>query len=91
MDELQYFQGIWKYDEYTKYEFDGNGNGNGCMYLEDLHYEYTYTVSNNELRLDFVDDSVRDRTYTFSIDRNTLTITGGEGTVGGTYKLHMHD
>lgn len=84
--ELLQFQGTWKYDEYTQYEFDGNGNG--CMCLEDLHYEYTYTVKHNELKLDFKNDSVRDCTYTFLIKNNTLTITGGEGTVGGTYVLN---
>lgn len=82
-------QGTWKYDEYTQYEFDGNGSG--CLCFEDLHYEYTYTVKDNELRLDFKDDSVRDCTYTFSVNGNTLTITGGEGTVGGVYELHKQD
>lgn len=87
--ELLQFQGTWKYDEYTQYEFDGNGNG--CMCLEDLHYEYTYIVRENELKLNFKDDSVRDCTYTFLIKDNTLTITGGEGTVGGLYELYKQN
>lgn len=86
---LRQFHGTWKYDEYTQYEFDGNGNG--CMCLENLHYEYTYTVKDNELKLDFKDDSVRDCTYTFSIKNDTLTITGGEGTVGGSYELYKQN
>lgn len=84
--ELLQFQGTWKYDEYTQYEFDGNGNG--CMCLENLHYEYKYTVNDNELKLDFVDDSVRDCTYTFSIKDDIMRIIGGEGTIGGTYNLY---
>lgn len=87
--ELLQFQGEWVYDEYTKYEFDGAGNG--CMRLEDLHYPYTYTVDDNELKIDFEDDSVRDCSYTFQINDGTMIITGGEGTIGGTYKLYKND
>lgn len=85
-DKLMQFQGTWKYDEYTQYEFDGNGSG--CMCLEGLHYEYTYTVKDDMLKLDFKDDSVHDCTYTFLMENSTLTLSGGEGTVGGTYELH---
>lgn len=83
--EITQIQGTWQYDEYIKYEFDGEGSG--CMCLEDLHYEYKYTVDNNELILDFKDESVHDCTYTFLIDGNALMLTGGEGTIGGTYEL----
>lgn len=84
--DLNAFEGTWIYDTYTSYEFDGKGNG--CMRLEELSYEYTYTVQDDELKIDFKDNSVRDCTYTFSIKDDTLTIIGGEGTVGGTYDLH---
>lgn len=84
--ELDTFTGTWIYDEYTKYEFDGKGNG--CMCIEELHYEYTYTVKDNQLILDFNDNSVHDCTYIFSVKDDKLTIIGREGTVGGTYELH---
>lgn len=84
--DLNAFEGTWIYDAYTSYEFDGKGNG--CMRLEELSYEYTYTVQDDELKINFKDNSVRDCTYTFSIKDDTLTIIGGEGTVGGTYELH---
>lgn len=84
--DLLQFQGKWVYDEYTAYEFDGVGNG--CMCLEDIHYKYTYTVDNNELKIDFEDDSIRDCSYIFQINDGTMIITGGEGTIGGTYELH---
>lgn len=86
---LLQFQGKWVYDEYTAYEFDGAGNG--CMCLEDIHYKYTYTVDNNELKIDFKDDSLHDCTYTFTLNDNKLMLVGGEGTVGGTYELHKND
>ncbi len=84
--DLNAVEGTWIYDTYTSYEFDGKGNG--CMHLEELNYEYTYTVKDNDLKIDFKDNSVRDCNYTFSIKDDTLTIIGGEGTVGGTYDLH---
>ena len=83
--DLEVVKGTWVYDPYTKYEFDGNGNG--CMCLEDLHYKYTYDISDNELTLDFEDEAVHDCTYTFEVKDNILTMIGKEGTVGGTYEL----
>ena len=35
--------------------------------------------------------AARDCTYTFSVNDNTLTLTGGEGTIGGTYELHRQE
>ena len=35
--------------------------------------------------------AARDCTYTFSVNGNTLTLTGGEGTIGGTYELHRQE
>ena len=83
--ELEVIKGTWVYDQYTKYEFDGDGNG--CMCLEDLHYKYTYDVLDNKLKLDFQDDAIHDCTYTFELKDNTLTMVGEKGTVGGTYEL----
>ncbi len=77
--------GVWKYDEYTKYEFKENGIG--CMCLDNLHYKYTYKIDNNKLMLDFEDEAVHDCTYIFALNENELTIKGEDGTVGGTYRL----
>lgn len=38
--------------------------------------------------IDFSDEAVHDGTYTFSVDGDTLTLIGGEGTIGGSYELH---
>ncbi|MBR2406009.1 MAG: hypothetical protein IKB04_03045 [Clostridia bacterium] len=78
--------GAWMYDQYTKYEFDGYGKG--CMCLSDTHYEYSYKINGNTLSMDFENEAVHDCSYTFSVKDNTLTIVGGEGTSGGTYKLN---
>lgn len=77
--------GVWQYDKYTQYEF--NEDGKGCLCADDVHYEYQYKVRNSKLEIDFIEDIVRDCNYKYSIDANKLTLTGGEGTDGGTYKL----
>jgi len=78
-------KGTWVYDQYTQYEFDGKIDG--CMCLEELHYEFTYTVKGDKLKMDFEDPSVHDCEYKFKIDGNSLILIGGEGTTGGTYNL----
>ena len=78
--------GAWVYDQYTKYEFDGYGKG--CMCLEDTHYKYFYEISGNTLSMDFENEEVHDCFYTFTVRDGQLTIIGGEGTSGGTYKLN---
>lgn len=77
--------GAWVYDQYTKYEFDGYGKG--CMCLENTHYEYSYKINGDKLSMNFENEAVHDCIYTFKVENNTLTIIGGEGTTGGTYKL----
>lgn len=78
--------GVWQYDQYTQYEFSNDGEG--CLCVDDVHYEYKYKISGDTLKLDFVEDIVRDCEYSFAIDGNTLTLIGGEGTDGGTYSLN---
>jgi len=77
--------GVWQYDEYTQYEF--NEDGKGCLCADDVHYEYEYKVTNGKLEIDFTEDIVRDCNYTYVVEGNKLTLTGGEGTDGGTYEL----
>ena len=77
--------GLWQYDEYTKYEF--NEDGTGCLCADDVHYEYTYKLSGDKVIIDFEEDVVRDCDYTYSVEDDTLTLIGGDGTDGGTYKL----
>lgn len=80
--------GVWKYDQYSEYEFkDGNS---GCMCLDSItHYEFTYNIKNNVLYIDFALDYVTDCQYTYTLEGNKLTLVGGEGTaeVGKVYVL----
>lgn len=77
--------GTWKYDQYTEYEFYDNGKG--CLCVDDVHYEYKYTITGDKLKLDFTEDIVRDCEYTFVVENNSLTLVGGAGTDKGTYGL----
>ena len=80
--------GVWHYDQYTEYEFDGEGNG--CMCLDgNNHFLFTYKAENGILSLDFALDYVTDCQYTYTVDGNKLTLVGGEGTaeVGKVYEL----
>lgn len=77
--------GTWTYDGNTTYQFDDDGSG--AMKLTAISYDFIYTIDGDQLHIDFENESVHDGTYTFTVDGNTLTLVGGEGTIGGTYTL----
>jgi len=80
--------GVWYYDQYTEYEFDGEGKG--CICLDGSnHFEFTYKAEDSTLYLDFAQDYVTDCQYTYTVDGDKLTLVGGEGTaaVGKVYEL----
>ena len=77
--------GTWALDGTTAYQFDGNGKG--AMVLHAVSYDFTYTIDGNKLIIDYLNESVHDSTYEFTVDGDTLTLVGGEGTIGGTYEL----
>ena len=87
-DATNVLMGVWHYDQYTEYEF--NGDGNGCMCLDgNNHFEFTYKSEGGTLYLDFALDYVTDCQYSYSVDGDKLTLVGGEGTaeVGKIYEL----
>lgn len=77
--------GTWDFDGTTTYVFDGNGTG--VMALPSISYDFTYTIDGNKLVIDYINESVHDSPYEFAVDGDILTMVGGEGKVGGTYKL----
>ena len=82
--------GKWDFDGTTAYEFDGKGSGAMLLTLAD--YDFTYEIKDNQLYIDFVNESAHDATYEFSGKGDTLILIGGEGTIGGTYELtKVHD
>lgn len=76
--------GTFSFDENVKYEFN---NGNGLMYDGDTKYEYTYTINNEKISIDFVDEMIYDATYSYHLEDDTLTLVGEDGTIGGEYIL----
>ncbi len=78
-------KGKWDLDGTTAYEFSGDGNG--ALLLPNVTYEFSYDIKKDQISIDYENESVRDGTYTFTVEDNTLTLIGGEGTVGGTYTL----
>jgi len=78
-------KGKWDLDGTTAYEFSGDGNG--ALLLPNVTYEFSYDIKKDQISIDYENESVRDGTYTFTVEDNTLTLIGGEGTVGDTYTL----
>lgn len=88
-DLRESLEGIWIYDESTKYEFDTEGKGG--MYIGKTKYSYTFTIDDDELKMDFEDSAVHDAVYTFYVNGDKLKLIGGEGTVGGEYELSREE
>ena len=78
-------KGTYRYTNLIKYVFGENNKGAMCN--EDELYEFSYNVNGDTLKIDFVNDSIRDATYKFSTENDVLTLIGEEGTTGGKYLL----
>lgn len=78
-------QGQWRIDEVTAYRFDGKGEG--ALVLPDLDFPFRYTIKKDILSIDFESESARDFSYTFRVDGDQLTLTGGEGDEDVSYLL----
>lgn len=81
----QPFKGTWAHGEAATIQF--NGRDSGMIALSDTEYPFTYTVEENALQLHFDNAYISDASYTFTVEDGTLTLSGGEGTTGGTYAL----
>ena len=79
--------GKWDFDGTTACEFDGKGVG--TMVLPSVSYDFKYEINGNELYIDFINESVHDSTYSFTVQTNTLTLVGGNDTAipGKVYEL----
>ena len=86
---VPFLKGKWDLDGTTAYEFSGDGNG--ALLLPNVTYEFTYEIKKDQISIDYENESVRDGTYTFTVEDNTLTLIGGEGTaeVGKVYELTL--
>ena len=78
-------EGIWLYEDSTRYCFFEDKTGR--MDVGNESYEYTYSVTDGTVSIDFVQDFLRDCKYAFTVKGDTMTLVGGEGTAGGEYRL----
>lgn len=78
-------EGTWYMDEVTAYEF--RSGGKGAMILPSAEYAFTYSITDNNLSIDFEYEGAKDAQYIFTIDGNILTLEGGNATTQGTYVL----
>lgn len=67
-------KGTWNLDGVTVYQF--NGKGTGSLNLPESSYAFTYKIQGNTLAIDFKDETAQDKTYTFTAEKNKLTLTG---------------
>ena len=72
-------KGTWSYDEVTIYTFDDEGHGSLVLPLG--NYEFSYVLEDDVLQLDFVDESIIDRRYNYSIAEDELILTDGDGVI----------
>lgn len=69
---------------------NGTYKGNGCMCIDKTnHYEFTYDIDGDTLKVDYALDYVTDCEYAYTVDGDKLTLVGGNGTVepGKVYEL----
>ena len=57
------------------------------MVLPNIEYEFIYTIEDNNIYVDFVDESAKDAEYMFEINENSLILEGGNISTKGRYVL----
>ncbi len=81
----QPLKGLWAYGEAATIQFSGKGRGE--ILFSDMEYGFSYTVEGNSLQMAFDNPYLVDARYTFTVENGTLVLSGGDGTMGGTYDL----
>lgn len=57
-----------------------SSKGNGCMCIDKTnHYEFTYDIDGDTLKVDYALDYVTDCEYTYTADGGKMTLVGGNG------------
>ncbi|MBO4928876.1 MAG: hypothetical protein J6D61_00345 [Clostridia bacterium] len=69
-------KGSWYDAEGMVYKFSPNGKG--LMVLEDDLARFRYDIKGDTLYIDFDSDEHEDRTYEFSVRKDTLYLDGGQ-------------
>ena len=64
--------GLWDVDGNTKYEF--NGKGKGKIIVPNSEYEFTYTIENNVVSVDFKSEKSTDTKYEFKVQKDSMEL-----------------
>ena len=78
--------GLWVIDSVTKYEF--NPDGTGALILPDEKCVFRYVAGTQKLEIDFLDETLSDSTYEYSIENMTLTLKSGKDKYSIEYTLY---
>ncbi len=78
-------KGTWNLDGVTVYQFDGKGAGS--LNLPNNSYAFTYEINNGSLFINFENEKARDKTYAFTIEKDTLTLKSNEGSDSKIFEL----
>lgn len=68
--------GTWDYDTVTVYRFEKNGKG--ALILPNASYDFSYTVDNDKISINFESEKATDSTYTYTVKGDKLTLTKDE-------------
>lgn len=83
----QPLKGTWAYGETAELQFDGKDRGKIALHDTETECAFSYTAEENTLQIDFDNAYITDAAYTFTVEKDGLTLFGGDGTTGGTYAL----
>ena len=84
-------KGTWDLDGTTVYQFDGKGEG--AMILPSNTYTFKYTINEEEktVSIDFDDEKATDYTYSFAVDKDSLTLYRSVGKESFEYVFTKQD
>lgn len=85
VEEANPLLGIWDMDGVTSYEFVDEQTGK--LLLPSSEYEFSYKTDGDVLTIDFADERARDAVYQFSVQGDTMALTGGTVTTQDSYTL----
>ncbi len=59
----------------------------GSVKLKEGNFYFNFKTENNRVIMDFKNEKMKDATYSYAVEGNTLLLIGKEGTTGGEYIL----
>lgn len=78
--------GHYEVDEITGFIFDGSGNG--ALVLPHKNYEFTYTLEDGILHMNFEDSAARDASFEIDWTENYVRFTDLDGVTNESYVLN---